>query len=818
MPFKFVKSNDQEEPAKPGMQDGPVRAGLQDKPTITVSVRELLEFAMQSGDLRTMTYSPSRAAEGTRGHAEIRAMIKQMLSGDAIYETEVPISFRLEDDNLVLEVTGRIDGLLKDAAGVTVHEIKTTMLPLEQIEHGHDLQHWAQVKCYAYMYARIYGLERIGIMLTYYQLDEKQEKSFTDIYNTDSLESFFMPLAGEYMAWQEMINNWAVVRDRSIHQLAFPYPKYREGQQELMDDVYDTIGNRGLLFAQAPTGTGKTVAVLFPSVKALGEGLVSKIFYLTAKTTTRSLAEKSLDDMRKKGLRIKSITITAKEKVCFNGTHFCNPEICMYKEDYYGKIKKAIEDALQEDALDRAAIEKYAAKYSICPFELTLDLSLLCDVIICDYNYLYDPRVKLSRYFSKRGNYCFLVDEAHNLVDRARDMYSAEISRRSYFRLKKQAKEELPEIYDALDRLHKYFLDISKALPEDGDDQKKSFYLVKRAYPDELYRLIERFTGLVGDLLPRIPAVSFMDQLLEVYFDSLHFLRISELYDERYVTCYDKSATDFKIKLFCVDPSKLLRDAMNKGRASILFSATLSPIGYFTSMLGGGDDARVTVIPSPFPRENLCVYIDDSISTKYKTRMFSYDRVAETILETVSFRKGNYMAFFPSFEYLNEVYYRFMGISSGIRTLCQTPGMSETARQRFLSEFEKTGETSLVGFAVMGGVFGEGIDLAGDRLSGAIIVGVGLPQICNERNIIRAHFDEQSGNGFEFAYIYPGINRVLQAAGRVIRTEDDMGVVILLDERFSHCNYMDLLPPEWTPIPKMSDGILLTDVLQDFWG
>ncbi|HOJ80156.1 MAG TPA: helicase C-terminal domain-containing protein [Clostridiales bacterium] len=809
MPFKLTRPNNQDEPAK---------AGMQDKPTITVSVRELLEFAMQSGDLRTASYSPSRAAEGTRGHAEIRAIIKQMLSDDAIYETEVPITFRLEGDNLVLEITGRIDGLLKDAAGDTVHEIKTTMLPLEQIEHDHDPQHWAQVKCYAYMYARMHGLDRIAIMLTYYQLDEKQEKSFTDIYDIDSLESFFMPLAGDYMAWQEKMNNWAIVRDRSIHQLDFPYPERRKGQQELMDDVYDTIGVRGLLFAQAPTGTGKTVAVLFPSVKALGDRLVSKIFYLTAKTTTRSLAEKSLEDMRKKGLRIKSITITAKEKVCFNGTHFCNPEICMYKEDYYGKIKKALEDALQEDALDRTVIEKYASKYSICPFELTLDLSLLCDVIICDYNYLYDPRVKLSRYFSKRGNYCFLVDEAHNLVDRARDMYSAEISRRSYFRLKKQAKEELPEIYDALDRMHKCFLDISKALAEDSGDQKKGFYLVERAYPDELCRPIERFTGLVGDLLPRILAVSFMDQLLEVYFDSLHFLRISELYDERYVTCYDKSATDFKIKLFCVDPSKLLRDAMNKGRASILFSATLSPIGYFTSMLGGGDDARVTVIPSPFPRENLCVYIDDSISTKYKTRMFSYDRIAETILETVSARTGNYMAFFPSFEYLNEVYYRFMGISRGIRSLCQTPGMSEAARQEFLDEFEKTGETSLVGFAVMGGVFSEGIDLAGDRLSGAIIVGVGLPQICNERNIIRAHFDERSGNGFEYAYIYPGINRVLQAAGRVIRTEDDMGVVILLDERFSHYNYRELLPPEWTPIQKMSDGILLTDVLQDFWG
>lgn len=789
---------------------------MQSKKKIYVSVQELVEYSLQSGDLTAGGYSPSRAAEGTRGHTAVRKLVKEELSDSETYDAEVPITFQLEGSKLLLEVSGRIDGLLTDASGTTIHEIKTTTLPLDLIEHEYNPLHWAQAKCYAFMLAKRNGLDYIAVRLTYFQLDEKRDKSFIDLYSFDTLEDFFMPLANDYLAWQETVNGWSISRDSSISGLDFPYASYRQGQLEFMENVYDTIENNELLFAQAPTGTGKTIASLYPSVKAMGDGLISKIFYLTAKTTTRSLAEKSLADMRQKGLSIKSITLTAKEKICFCQEQICNTENCEYTTNYYGKIKKAMADTLEEDTLDRPTIEHYARKYKLCPFELSLDLSLLYDVIICDYNYLFDPRVYLKRYFTRRGDYCFLVDEAHNLVDRARDMYSAELSKRAFFRLKKAAKDELPEIYDSLDRIYRYFLDTSKSMVEEDDDHGKGFYRVRRKRPDELHRLLEGFTGIMESWLSRNPPVSFMDTLLEVYYDSLHFMKITELYDDKYVTCFNKSSADFRIKLFCIDPSKLLRDVMDKGRASILFSATLSPMEYFIGMLSGGD-ARSLTIPSPFPKENLCVYVDDSISTKYKTRQFSYDKIAKAVLDTVTARPGNYMVFFPSFEYLNEVYYRFMGISHGIRTLYQTPGMSEAARQEFLLEFENTGESSLAGFAVMGGVFGEGIDLTGDRLSGAIIVGVGLPQICNERNIIRRHFDEQAGNGFEYAYTYPGINRVLQAAGRVIRTEEDMGVVILLDERFSYHIYRELLPPEWSPIARASDGCSLTDVLNDFW-
>lgn len=790
---------------------------MEGKKIITLSVQNLLESAQQSGDLASGTYSSSRAVEGTKGHGAVRKAFKSLLSDDAVYEAEVPVSFRLEGESTILEVAGRIDGVLKDSSGITIHEIKTTTQNLDLLDHDYNPQHWAQAKCYGYMFACNYGLDYIALRLTYYQLDEKKEKSFVDLYSLDALAEFFMPLLNECLAWQEMIYGWSICRNKSIRALEFPYPGYRLGQQEFMDTVSSAIEKGDMLFAQAPTGTGKTIATLFPAIKALGEGLIPKVFYLTAKTTTRALAEKALDDMRGSGLRIKSLTITAKEKICFCETPAC--EGCEYSINYFGKIKKAIAEALSEDFMDRFTVEKYARQHVVCPFELSLDLSLWCDVIICDYNYLFDPRVYLKRFFSQRGEYCFLIDEAHNLVDRARDMFSSELSKREFFEFKQLVKIEIPGVFEKTDRIYKYFLETAKTISSEKDDGAKEFYCVRRDQPDELYELLESFTGYLENWLSRNNSVSFMEPLLDLYYKSLNFMKILELYDDKYVVIYDKTSRDFKIKLFCIDPSKLLKTAMDRGRSSILFSATLSPTGYFTSMLGGDRDSKALALASPFPVENLCVYVDDTVSTKYKTRQFTYDRIAQTILETVTARSGNYMVFFPSFDYLNEIYYRFMGIkAAGIRTLFQMPGMSEAARQEFLNEFDSFGESSLVGFAVLGGVFGEGIDLTGDKLSGAVIVGVGLPQICNERNVIRRYFDEIYGEGFEYAYTYPGLNRVLQAAGRVIRTENDMGVVVLLDERFSYPIYRELMPSEWNPIPRASGGCELTDVLQDFWG
>lgn len=796
---------------------------MQKKPVVTVSVQNLLESAFQTGDLGGAPYVPARAVEGTKGHNAVRKAIRASLPEGAAYHSEVPVSFRLEGENLILEITGRIDGLIIDASGITIHEIKTTTLPLEQVDHDHNPQHWAQAKCYAYMFGASEMLEPSGVFLTYYQLETGEEKTFRDYYSLAALEEFFLPMVRAHLEWQELMKGWQMTRDQSTVGLEFPYGSFREGQKQFMDKVYSSIENGNMLFTQAPTGTGKTIAALYPAVKALGGGLASKIFYLTAKTTTRSLAEKAVGDMRLKGLRIKSLTLTAKEKICFRGDGDCSPEMCEYAAGYYGRVKKAVAEAFEEDSLDRRTIEAYALRHCVCPFEFSLDLSLWCDIIICDYNYLFDPGVFLKRFFmQRRGDYVFLVDEAHNLVDRARDMFSASLSKRMFLELKRASKLETPKLYDIADRLNKYFIETANGLSSSEEDSgRESFYRVKRARPEELVRLLESFTEYAGSRLSSASShlsPALHELLLNAYFESLAFAKISELYGDGYVTCYDRSPREFEIKLFCVDPSKPLGDAMGKGRASVLFSATLSPPDYFTRMLGGGPEPEVFLLPSPFPPENLCVYVDDTISTKLRSRHLTYDRIAGTILGAVSARTGNYMAFFPSFDYMNEVYFRFMGIREGVRTLYQTPGMSEAGRQEFLDTFETVGETSLVGFAVMGGVFGEGIDLAGDRLSGVIITGAGLPQLGNERNIIRRFFDDQSGRGFEYAYIYPGMNRVLQAAGRVIRSETDRGVVVLLDERFSSPPWTELLPPEWHPVARASDGCSLGEILKDFWG
>jgi len=788
------------------------------KAVIKISVQSLIDYSLQSGDLGTGFLSASRAVEGTRGHQAVRKALISALPEDTVYTSEVPITFIMEGKRTILEVSGRIDGVIEAPSNTIIHEIKTTQIHPDYIEKDHNPHHWSQAKCYAYMYSFRYKLNRIGIKLTYYCLENRIEKSFMEEYEHIHLEEFFLPLTESFLDWQDILYEWQDSRNTSIHSLSFPYPFYRKEQSKFMDGVSNCVNTGSMLLAQAPTGTGKTMAALFPAVKALGNKAISRIFYLTAKTTTRAIAQKALDDMRQKGLQLKSVTITAKEKTCLNSSFSCDPATCKFAVNYYGKVKNAVRDAFRYDSLERSIIEGVATIHEVCPFELSLDLSLWCDVIICDYNYLFDPQVYLKRFFmNQKGAYCFLIDEAHNLVDRARDMYSAEIGKRSVMELKRAAKAEVPELYIYIDELYKHILHISKELDNGNVESGSSQIQVRKEPPAELGRLASRLAEFAELLLSKGLSVSFQEALLDIYFNLVSFTKILELYDDHYITYYEKTPKDMKIKLFCIDPSRLLKDATNKGKASILFSATLSPVEYFTRMLGGDEYSGTMVLPSPFLKDNLCVFIDDTVTTKYKTRYLSYDYIAKSILSAVSCKAGNYMVFFPSFEYLREVYFRFQGIQTGIRTLYQTPGMSEAARQEFLDKFETSGETSLVGFTVLGGVFGEGIDLAGDRLSGAVIVGVGLPLLCNERNIIRQYFDEQAYSGFEYAYLYPGMNRVLQAAGRVIRSETDRGVIVLLDERYSNHAYRELLPSEWLPVLRASDACKLEEVLRDFW-
>lgn len=780
---------------------------MESKTTLKISVRNLIEFTLVSGDLVSGFSGSSRLIEGIKAHKAIQK------SAGKSYTPEVTVSYLVENSNLSLEISGRIDGIIDDLNGITVDEIKSTTEELEYINQDYNHMHWAQAKCYAFIYAVKNSLKEINVRLTYFNIDTKELKQFQKNLSIEELEAFFNDIIDRYFAWASVIKDWNITRDVSIKELEFPFASYRKGQRELAAAAYRAIRDGGKLFVQAPTGIGKTAATLFPSIKAIGEGHTSKIFYLTAKTITRTIAEKAVDKMRENGLRLKALTITAKEKVCFKPGTSCDPEQCEFAKGYYDRLKNAVTEVYKLDSFTRTVIEDYASKHSICPFEFSLDLSLWSDCIICDYNYVFDPRVYLKRFFlDGGGDYTFLIDEAHNLVDRAREMYSAELFKKHVLELKRAVKSESSQLSKSLDKINSCMIKFRKICEVEEVD-----HIVQKEACKELYPLLRKFIKLSEKWLVKNKNSLLYKVLLDFYFQVSGFIRASEYYDDRYITYYEKIYDDLRIKLFCLDPSAVLSEAMKRGKAAVLFSATLTPMDYFSKILGGGDDSYVLRLTSPFPQENLCLLMNDRISTRYKQREQSYEKVAKTISTMVIGKVGNYLIYFPSYKYMNEVLVRFTGMNSGAKVIFQRSGMTELEKEMFLSEFSEPGQNSLVGFAVMGGMFGEGIDLTGECLSGAVIVGVGLPQICLEREIIRAYFQEQNELGFEYAYMYPGMNKVMQAVGRVIRTENDRGAVLLIDDRFSYPAYKELFPPEWEHAVRVGGTKTLDVVLSEFW-
>lgn len=753
-----------------------------------VSVRDLVEFELRSGDLVWTANGHSRTSEGIKAHQFIQKGYGQE------YQPEVRLSYLYEQDGMDIEIHGRADGIIKKDSGICIDEIKSTTRDLDLIDEMFSEIHWAQAKCYAFIYAAQNELKTIDVQLTYYHLDYGETRILTHSYIFEDLKKFFHSLVKSYLRWAKNIQKWKENRDKSIHNLVFPYPSYRDGQRELIIAAYKTIEQGKKLFVQAPTGIGKTIATLFPGLKALSSGLTSQIFYLTAKTITRTVAEKALIELQHQGLRLKRLTLTAKDKICFRPEDSCDPEKCLYAKGYYDRVQLGIEDIFEQDIWTRSQIEEYARKHSICPFEFSLDLSSWADIVICDYNYVFDPRVYLRHLFLEGGDYLFLIDEAHNLVDRAREMFSAELMKEPFLELKKEVKSSYPQLAK---RMQKVNLQIGKLKKERIEDFQKN-------PPDILYSSLHQFIQEAERFLKEEKDAPWKDKLLDLYFQVQGFIRTLEYYDERYVTLYKENKEGFSVKLYCLDPSKLLAEAFKRGRAAILFSATLSPIEYFMKILGGEESAYKLRLNSPFDEKNLCLMMHTGISTRYTRRDASYDPLAKVISTVINSKKGNYLIFFPSYDYLLRVYERFETQNQEIRTLVQLPGMSETEREAFLDQFQKDPDETLVGFALMGGIFGEGIDLKGSRLSGAIIVGVGLPQLCLEREMIRSYFQSTLNQGFEFAYMYPGLNKVFQAVGRVIRTEEDRGIVLLIDERFGHLNYMRLFPSEWRNILSIS--------------
>lgn len=800
---------------------------------IRVSVRQLVEFILREGDIdnRRTGGSDTAMQEGSRIHR----MLQQRMGSD--YHAEVALKYIWNAGAYNIIVEGRADGIIDfdwerhsaQKAVVTknsnekqtlpvadvekkviVDEIKGTYKELRKIQKPIAV-HLAQAKCYAYIYAEQCELKEIGVRMTYCNLETEETKYFHEDYTFIELRNWFEELMLEYKKWSDFQFEWTRIRTASIKALSFPFP-YREGQKELVTYVYQTIYHKRKLFLEAPTGVGKTISTVFPTVKAFGEGMVEKIFYLTAKTITRTVAQQCFSLLAEGGLKMKTVILTARDKICPLEKAECNPDACPYAKGHFDRINEAMYELLiREDHFSRETVLAYAEKHMVCPFEMGLDMSLFSDAVICDYNYVFDPKVYLKRFFADgngRKDYIFLIDEAHNLLERGREMYSASLIKEDFLKVKKLIGDKSQKLTKQLEKCNKELLAMKRLCENYREEEMIAPFVMA----------LTRAYGTMDEFLEEHENFADREEVLELYFKMAHFLNMYEIMDENYVA-YSQlmSDGDFMLKLFCVNPADNLKQCMKKGRSSILFSATLLPIQYYKKLLGGETEDYEVYARSTFEEDKRALLFARDVTSKYTRRSTEeFRRIARYLYEIVNKRYGNYMVFFPSHAFLEEVYDIFMEEyfdENIMECVVQEDYMSESQREEFLRKFEgnescnlseqiafdieEEEETILIGFCVMGGIFSEGIDLKNDSLIGAMIVGTGIPQVCCERELLKKYFDEQGENGFDYAYRIPGMNKVLQSAGRVIRTADDIGIIALLDERFLEYQYKRMFPREW---------------------
>ncbi len=762
------------------------------QPLLRISVRNLVEFILRSGDIDNRIAAVDKDAMQMGG--KIHRKIQRQMGAD--YHAEVSLKYEIACKGFTLSVEGRADGIIDTPAGIVIDEIKGVFRDLDTLKEPVEV-HLAQAKCYAFIYAAQRELSEIGVQMTYCNMETEEIKRFQQVYSREELSVWFWELIGKYEKWARYQIQWKEKRNASIKKIEFPFA-YREGQRNLTASVYRTILRKKKLFIQAPTGVGKTMATVFPAVKAVGEGLGEKIFYLTAKTITRTVAWQAFDKLKEQALRMKVLVLTAKEKVCFCEETNCNPEYCPYARGHYDRVNDAVYELLTaSDEMSREIVEEQARKWEVCPYEMSLDVSSWVDAIICDYNYVFDPNAHLRRFFGEgmSGEYLFLIDEAHNLVERGREMYSASLYKEDFLKIKRLVKQEDIRLVRRLEESNKQFLTLKRECED---------YQVLNSVSHIYLKLL----NLMSDLerfLEECNKEEMRKEVLNFYFDVRRFIYTHDHLDENYII-YSELETNghFKIRLFCVNPAANLGGFLDKGNSTVFFSATLLPIHYYKRLLSTAKDDYAIYAESPFDTRKRLLLLGMDVSTKYTRRgLDMYRRYAEYVYQTVSGRRGNYIAFFPSYRFMEDVYEEFEILISETKSeaqidyIIQSQYMSEEAREIFLENFEEARNGSFVGFCVMGGIFSEGIDLTGDQLIGALIVGTGLPQVCVERELLKQHFDKQEFRGFDYAYLYPGMNKVLQSAGRVIRDDEDEGVVLLLDERFSDGRYQEVFPREW---------------------
>lgn len=807
---------------------------------VRISVRNLIEFIYRQGDIDDRFGSITAAHEGTRLHKVIQKELKEECDKhlNQTFVSEMFLSREFKYENIELMLEGRADGVIvtyedeealerevmsmelvkeradgveegaleivQDMAEQTVEgeskgddeeilstnksikvvEIKTTVKDIMTLEENENFLHWAQGKLYCYILCLEEGVSEIDLDLIYCHRESLHTKTLSKHLTLEELEGFFNELMDKYVRWIILQDKWLAVRDKAVEELNFPFAAYRKGQRELAVNIYRTMKEKKDIYVEAPTGTGKTISTLFPAIKALSMYPNAKLVYLTAKNITKTVAEETLTILRDKGLRMKTLTLTAKDKICFLEERSCNGDDCIYAKGHFDRVNDAMLDLLENhEALTEEIIRSYSEKYQVCPFELSLDLIAWSDLVIGDYNYFFDPKAMIKRLEFDDTPYIFLIDEAHNLVDRARDMYSASITTEEL----KLAKEELKYKNKKLVGIINKVIKAMKERILEGEEKQ----VIIEEGPDEILNLLRLLTVEGEAHLKERKDNDKEEAFMNIYFSSLDFIRIGELFSEDFVYYGEKEGKDYILKLFCLNPSPMIKSCIERNISTVFFSATLSPMGYFKKLLGGSEKSYSIKLPSPFPPENRKLIVKTDVDTRYRYREQSYEKVVRYIHETLKENEGNFLVFFPSFEYMENIYELYSAMYSREEIFVQTSGMSEEERHIFLKRFED--EDRAVGFAVLGGVFSEGIDLWGDKLKGAIVVGVGLPKVNFERKLIEEYFTNHEEPGFHYAYTFPGMNKVIQAMGRVIRREEDTGTIVLMDKRYAMGIYKNLM-------------------------
>ena len=774
---------------------------------LTLSVHQLVDFLLRTGDIDNRVFNRSTMSEGSRLHSAFQ----DQQTSDYVPEYPLKRTFYVDEVSITLE--GRADGVIKKKNGeFLIDEIKTTVMDLDEFREQNNEWHLGQAKCYALMFALEQNLDSIGVRMTYIRQGKEKDKLFEHHYFLRSeLENFVLDLLDEYIQFYNIVFRAVEKRNASIKELEFPFPSYRRGQKELMKCVFVIAKNGGKFFAEAPTGIGKTMSTIFPSIKAMENDEQAKLFYLTAKTSGKEMAYSAIELLKENGLSLNDIVLTAKEKICFCPDKECNPDSCPFARNYYGKIQAVLRYCLMNyTTFDYSTIVRVAEENQLCPFELQLDLSLFCDAIICDYNYLFDPISYLKRYFDTDSSHVIaLVDEAHNLIDRSRDMYSSSISYSTFLK----AKKSMRKIKNL--KIKRYLTKINNLFEEFVTVYGPGNHPVEN-FKDSEYNLLMNFINCYQDV-NKDDKDAITRELTDFYLDVNRFIRISELFNSHYIAYYSLvDDDDVSMKLFCVDASGFLRRIEDNLKGTVMFSATLSPIEYYVDTLGGDKETDPTLIlSSPFPRKNFKVLVAPKVSVKYKDRESSYREVVEYIKHFIKNKVGNYFIYSPSYAYMEKLLACFDYEDADIYV--QDKEMNERDKEAFLNNFKSSPERTALGFLVVGGSFGEGIDLVDDRLIGAVVIGIGMPKINFESDCVSSYYKEQEKPGYEYAYINPGMNKVMQAVGRVIRSEEDRGAVILIDERYMRYSYQSLFKTEWKHYEVVFYPEEVSDKLKEFF-